>query len=70
VLTGLPGDVAGKELCRSHEVAETLYYWWREKLREGRREVLAGKQEREGGRAGTLIGQLRRDFGDDDSLAH
>jgi hypothetical protein len=35
-----------KELCRQHEIAETLYYQCCEKLLEGGREALAGKQER------------------------
>src|SRR4051812_5501974 len=50
VLAGLRGDVTVKELCRSHEIAETLYYSWREKLLEGGREALAGKNERQDGR--------------------
>jgi putative transposase len=44
VLAGLRGDVSVKELCRQHEIAETLYYQWREKLLEGGREALGGKQ--------------------------
>ena len=39
-----------KELCRQQEIAETLYYSWREKLLEGGREAPAGKQERQGER--------------------
>jgi transposase-like protein len=50
VLAGLRGDVSVKELCRQHEIAETLYYSWREKLLAGGREALAGKQERQGER--------------------
>jgi transposase-like protein len=50
VLAGLRGDVSVKELCRQQEIAETLYYSWREKLLEGGREALAGKQERQGER--------------------
>ncbi len=50
VLAGLRGDVQVKELCRQHEIAETLYYQWRERLLEGGREALAGKQERQGER--------------------
>jgi len=46
VLAGLRGDVAVKELCRTHEIAETLYYSWREKLLEGGRVALSGKAER------------------------
>jgi transposase len=48
VLAGLRGDRSVKEVCRDHEIAETLYYTWREKLLEGGREALAGKEERTG----------------------
>jgi len=48
VLAGLRGDRSVKEACREHEIAETLYYTWREKLLEGGREALAGKEERTG----------------------
>ena len=50
VLAGLRGDVSVRELCRRHEIAETLYYSWREKLLAGGREPLAGKEERRGER--------------------
>jgi transposase-like protein len=64
VLAGLRGDVTVKELCRQHEIAETLYYSWREKLLEGGREALAGKQERQGERElRKRIGQLERALG-------
>ena len=51
VLAGLRGDVSVKELCRQHQLAETLYYSWREKLLEGGKVALAGKEERRGERA-------------------
>jgi transposase len=50
VVAGLRGDVTVKELCRQHEIAETLYYSWREKRLEGGRAALAGKEERRGER--------------------
>jgi transposase len=50
VLAGLRGEVSVKELCRQHEIAETLYYSWREKLLEGGRAALAGKEDRRGER--------------------
>jgi transposase-like protein len=50
VLAGLRGDVSVKELCRQHQIAETLYYSWREKLLEGGKTALAGKEERQGER--------------------
>jgi len=48
VLAGLRGDRSVKEVCRDHEIAETLYYTWREKLLEGGETALAGKDERTG----------------------
>ena len=64
VLAGLRGDVTVKELCRQHEIAETLYYSWREKLLQGGREALAGKGERQGERElRKRIGQLERALG-------
>lgn len=48
VLTGLRGDRSIKEVCREHDIAETLYYNWREKLLEGGKAALAGKEERGG----------------------
>ena len=64
VVAGLRGEVTVKELCRQHEIAETLYYSWREKLLEGGREALAGKEERRGERElKRRIAQLERALG-------
>ena len=46
VLAGLHGDRSVKDVCREHELAETLYYSWREKLLEGGQAALAGNDER------------------------
>jgi transposase len=48
VLAGLRGDRPVKDVCREHEIAETLYYSWRDKLLEGGMLALAGKDERAG----------------------
>ena len=48
VLAGIRGDRPVREVCRVHEIAETLYYQWREKLLEGGQAALAGKGERQG----------------------
>jgi|SRR5580765_3290037 transposase-like protein len=48
VLAGLRGERTVREVCREHEISETLYYSWRDKLLEGGREALAGKDERNG----------------------
>ena len=50
MLAGLRGDRSVKEVCREHAISETLYESWREKLLEGGRETLAGKEERAGER--------------------
>jgi transposase len=64
VLAGLRGEVSVKELCRQHAIAETLYYSWREKLLEGGRTALAGKEERRGERElKRRIAQLERALG-------
>jgi transposase-like protein len=64
VVAGLRGEVSVKELCRRHEIGETLYYSWRGKLLEGGREALAGKEERRGERElKRRIAQLERALG-------
>src|SRR6266511_3595970 len=50
VLAGLRGDRTVKDVCRGHEISDTLFYSWRDKLLEGGREALAGKEERNGER--------------------
>ena len=64
VLAGLRGDRTVKDVCREHEIAETLYYSWRDKLLEGGREQLAGKSERQGERElAKRIRELERALG-------
>ena len=46
VLAGLRGERSVRDVCREHEIAETLYYSWRDKLLEGGAKELAGKDER------------------------
>jgi transposase len=48
VLAGLRGDRSTREVFREHEIAETLYYSWRDNLLEGGLAALAGKEERGG----------------------
>jgi transposase len=50
VLAGLRGDRSVREVCREHAISEALCCGWREKLLEGGREALAGKEERQGER--------------------
>ncbi len=48
VLAGMRGDRSVRDVCREHDVAEALYYSWRDKILEGGKAALAGKDERRG----------------------
>lgn len=48
VLAGIRGDRSVKEVCREHQISDTLFYSWRDKLLEGGRAALAGKEDRQG----------------------
>ena len=48
VLAGLRGDRSVKEVCREHQISDTLFYGWRDKLLEGGKAALAGKEDRQG----------------------
>ena len=64
VLAGLRGDRPVRDVCREHQIAETLFYTWREKLFEGGLAALAGKEERRGERdLRRQIAQLERALG-------
>ncbi len=64
VLAGLQGDRSVREVCREHAIAETLYYGWRDKLLEGGKDALAGKEERSSERdLRKRVAQLERALG-------
>ncbi len=46
VRAGMRGEVSVAEVCREHQISETLFYTWREKLLEGGAERLTGKEKR------------------------
>jgi transposase len=46
VLAGLRGDRTVRDVCREHEIAETLYYQWRDRLLEGGRAALATPRDK------------------------
>src|SRR5580765_502529 len=48
VLAGLRGGRRVKEVCREHQISDTLFYAWRDKLVEGGKAALAGKEGRQG----------------------
>ena len=64
VLAGMHGERSIRDVCREHEIAETLYYGWRDKLLEGGRDALAGKEERSSERdLRKRVAQLERALG-------
>jgi transposase len=63
VLAGLRGDRTVKDVCREHEISDTLFYSWRDKLLEGGREALAGKEERGDRELRQKIRELERALG-------
>ena len=64
VLAGMKGERPVRDICREHGIAETLYYSWREKLLEGGKLALNGKDERQGERElRKRIAELERALG-------
>ena len=61
VLAGLRGDRSVRDVCREYQIAETLYYQWRERLLEGGKAALANPHEKTPEQ--TEISQLRRKVG-------
>ncbi len=58
VLAGLRGDRSVRDVCREYEIAETLYYSWRDKLLEGGKAALANPQVQAADRS--EIAELKR----------
>ena len=46
VLAGLRGDRSVRDVCREHEISETLFYQWRDRLLEGGRAALRRPDEK------------------------
>lgn len=46
VLAGLRGDRTVRDVCREYEIAETLYYQWRDRLLEGGKAALATPRDK------------------------
>lgn len=64
VLAGMRGDRSVRDVCREHDVVEALYYSWRDKILEGGKAALAGKDERQAEKElRKKIGELERTLG-------
>ena len=46
VLAGLRGDRSVRDVCREYEIAETLFYQWRDRLLEGGKAALKRPNEK------------------------
>lgn len=46
VLAGIRADRSVRDVCREHEISETLYYDWRDRLIEGGKAALANPRSR------------------------
>src|SRR5689334_11607296 len=56
VLAGLRGDRSVTEVCREHQISDTLFYAWRDKLLEGGRSAERREEERQGERPASRSG--------------
>ena len=64
VIAGMGGDRSVRDLCREHDVSEALYYSWRDKILEGGKAALSGKDERQAEKElRRKIGELERVLG-------
>jgi transposase-like protein len=68
VLAGLRGDRCVRDVCREYQIAETLYYQWRERLLDGGKAALANPREKtrsrpRSGSSGGGSGELERALG-------
>ena len=46
MLAGLRGDRTVRDICREYEIAETLYYQWRDRLLEGGKAALVTSRDK------------------------
>ena len=60
MLAGLRGDRSVRDVCREYQIAETLYYQWRERLLEGGKAALANPREKTAEQAEIDRAQARR----------
>jgi transposase-like protein len=64
VIAGMRGDRSVRDVCREHDVSEALYYSWRDKILEGGKAALSGKDERQAEKElRRKIGELERALG-------
>lgn len=64
VLAGLRGARTVRGVCREHEVSETQYYGWRDRLLAAGAQRFAGKDERVGeGELRKKVAELERALG-------
>jgi transposase-like protein len=60
VLAGLRGDRSVRDVCREYEIAETLYYQWRDRLLEGGKAALATPRDKGGDPAAAELREAKK----------
>lgn len=60
VLAGLRGDRTVRDICREYEIAETLYYQWRDRLLEGGKAALATPRDKSGDGRDTELREAKK----------
>ena len=63
VLEGLRGETSIAELCRKHQISETMYYKWRDKFLEGGRKAFLNGNSNEEKMYKEKISELERLIG-------
>ena len=61
VLAGLRGDRTVRDVCREYEIAETLYYQWRDRLLEGGKAALATPRDKGGDPRDTELREAKQE---------
>ena len=64
-LEGLKGEVSVAELCNGHEISQTQYYQWRDRLlKDGAKVFDHGGADKEAERLGKQVSHLKTVIGD------
>ena len=63
VLEGLRGETSIAELCRKHQISETMYYRWRDKFLEGGQSAFVRGKSTKEKELEAKIGELEKIIG-------
>lgn len=63
VMEGISGKTPMSDICRNHQISQTLYYRWRDKFLEGGKAGLSGKVEQNNSYDNVEIEKLQKIIG-------